>query len=97
MNEQRIDHLEKAVEKIDGKIDGITDALQSLVRIEERQINTAERLNAGVGKMGDHETRLRAIEKEIPGLIESRKWVVLGILSSLAMIGAAMFKLVLMS
>jgi hypothetical protein len=97
MSELRIEHLEKAVEKIDHKIDGITDALQSLVRIEERQISTAERLNTGAGKMSDHEARIRAIEKEMPGLIEQRKWVVGGVLAGIGLIGMALLKLVLIS
>ena len=97
MSEQRIDQLEKAVTKIDLKIDAITDALQSLVRIEERQINTAEKITHGVGTMSDHEDRIRAIEKELPGLIESRKWVVMGILAGLAMLLTAMVKVVLVT
>lgn len=97
MSEQRIELLERAVTKIDHKIDGITDALQSLVRIEERQINTAEKLHTGAGKMGDHENRLRCIEKEMPGLVEQRKWVVGGVLTGLGMIGMALLKLVVMT
>lgn len=95
MSEQRINILEQTVVRIDGKLDGIAETLQSLARIEERQMSTTERLRNGAETMQDHEERLRAIEVRMPGLVESRKWVVMGVLSGVGMIGAALLHMVL--
>ena len=43
----------------------------------------------------DHERRLKLIENDLPGLREMRKWVIAGILASIAMMGVALIKLVI--
>lgn len=101
--------LEQTVVRIDGKLDGITEALQSLTRIEERQIGTQERLRQGNEQFKDLEKRVRAlelsmpthaddrlakIEAYMPGLIELRKWVMLGSISTLGLIGVAIIRMV---
>lgn len=106
--ERRVGDLGGTVYRMDGKLDNITEALSSLVRIEERQVSTNEKLSNGALKMNDHENRLRslemnvpdnldkrlvAIETKMPGLIESRKWVVMGVLAGIGMIGAGLLKL----
>jgi hypothetical protein len=102
--EQRMDHLGGTVMRVDDKLDSIASTLQSLVRIEERQISTNEKLGDVTKGAQDRETRLRAVEAAIPenldkrlvsietkmpGLVESRKWVVMGVLAGIGMIGAA--------
>jgi response regulator RpfG family c-di-GMP phosphodiesterase len=109
MSEQRLNLLEQTVVRMDTKLDGIAETLQSLARIEERQMATNERLRQGDQTMSDFAERLRAIELampekanerltaievQMPGLIESRKWVVMGILSGIGMIGAGVLSLV---
>lgn len=84
--------------------------LQALVRIEERQAQVQERLQGGAQKMIDHDVRLRDLErslprklderldemeKAMPGLLEMRKWVVIGVLAGVGMIGAALVTMVL--
>ena len=101
------DKLGKAFDKVSDKLDGITDTLQSLVRIEERQIFTSDRIGQMAGAANDRELRIRAleaamppnaatrlveIEKVIPGLIESRKWMVAGLLAVVGAVGAAIAK-----
>lgn len=109
MLERRVGDLGGAVYRMDGKLDNITDTLSSLVRIEERQVSANEKLTNGAIRMHDHENRLRAlemnvpdnldkrlvsIETKIPGLVESRKWVVMGVLAGIGMMGIAVLKLV---
>lgn len=108
--EQRVDHIHNTVERTDSKVDGIAETLQSLARIEERQMSTTERLRQGAETFSDHEERLRkleiampenlskrlsAIEVKMPGLIESRRWVVMGVLAGVGMIGIAVVHLVM--
>ncbi len=108
--EQRLDHLGGTVLRVDDKLDSIAATLQSLVRIEERQVATNEKLSEGAKVMRDHDDRLRKIEIEvpenldkrlvsietkIPSLVESRKWVVMGILAGIGMIGTAVIHMVI--
>lgn len=108
--EQRHAHVEGAVSNMDQKLDKIVDALSSLVRIEERQQATGDRLALGAQTFQDHEARIRkveldmpnnldhrlsSIETNMPGLKELRKWVIMGVLGGLGMMGAALVKLVL--
>jgi hypothetical protein len=48
----------------------------------------------GAATMQKHEERVAAIEAVMPGLKETRGWVILGILAGLGMIGAGVLKLV---
>lgn len=108
--EQRMDNLGETVNRVDTKLDGIANTLSSLARIEERQMNTNEKIAQAANQNADHELRIRkledampnnadgrmtTIEMAMPGLIESRKWVIMGILAGLAMIGTGILKLVL--
>ena len=114
MNDDRIVILEQRFEgftvNVDKKLDNITEALRSLVRIEERQLATGDRLAQGSQTFQDHETRLRkieiavpenldkrlsSIEVSMPGLKESRGWVIAGVLGGLAMMGGAIVHTVL--
>ena len=95
--ERRVDDVKSTVTRMDDKLDNITDALASLVRIEERQINANEKLNNGALKFDDHEARIRNVEKEIPPLVESRKWRTMAMLAGLGMVAAAVVKLVLIN
>jgi hypothetical protein len=108
--EQQFQQLATAVPRIDGKLDDIHDALQSLVRIEERQIAINGRLSDGAQAIQDNiqritaleiavpkklGERLVAIETKLPALIEMRTWVVLGILGGLGLMGTAVGSMVL--
>lgn len=67
-----MDSLGNTVERVDEKLDGIAATLQSLARIEERQMNTSERLSEGAGTMRDHEARIRALEISVPKNLDTR-------------------------
>jgi hypothetical protein len=108
--EQETLHNRSVVKGMDKKLDSLVEAMQSLVRIEERQLLTGDRLAQGAQTFQEHETRLRRVEQEIPenldkrlvsietkmpGLLESRGWVILGVLGGLGMMGAAIGSLIL--
>ncbi len=71
--EQRTAQLSDSFVRVEHKIDGITDALASLVRIEERQMVINSRLSEGSEKMKCHDDRLKAVEIAMPNLIEDAK------------------------
>jgi DNA repair ATPase RecN len=108
--EQQSRSFEGSTLRMEKKLDEIGEALQSLVRIEERQMAINTRLSDGAQTMQVHaeqikqlqiavpeklDKRLVSIETKIPGLVESRGWVVAGVLGGLAMMGAALAHTVL--
>jgi hypothetical protein len=107
-DDKRLEILEQQLHEtrreVNTKLDGISTALQSLVRIEERQVYSASQLSELSVDVRDQELRLRqievalpknldhrlaALELAMPGLKELRKWVVMGVVSGVGMIGAA--------
>ena len=80
--------------KFDSKLDSIGQSISLLVRIDERQVAIAERLQLGAATMQKHEERLSSIEAAMPGLKEMRTYVVAGVVAGAGMIGAALLKLV---
>jgi hypothetical protein len=62
--EARVDSLGGAFERIEGKVDRINDALQALIRIEERQAVMNSRLSDGSEKMDSHSARITKLEAE---------------------------------
>lgn len=96
--EEGVDRLTETVgmqgQRFDTKLDSIGQSISLLVRIDERQVAISERLQMGAATMQKHEERIATIEAAMPGLKETRGWVVLGILAGVGMIGAALLKLV---
>lgn len=90
--EQRINTV---VNRVDLKLDSITELLQGLVRLEERQLQANEKLNDISKAVADHDLRLRNIEVVVPQLKEARTWVVSGVLAGTGMIGTAVYHLVM--
>ena len=95
---------EQRFQNIDNKLDDIGNALVTLARIDERQISISENLVKVINTQTVHSDRLAAVERSIPneldkrlgvietvmpGLKETRGWVVTGVLAGVAMIGTA--------
>ena len=108
--DRRRDIHEHRFERIEGKLDDIGQSLVILARIDERHVNIADNLVKVIDTQGLHANRLAAIERSIPnklderlgaietsmpGLKETRGWVMGGIIAGVGMIGAAVFAMVL--
>lgn len=74
----------------------INESLHVLTRLEQGQGHVLDSLKEGRIKMEKHESRLQEIEKHMPALIESRRWVVSGVLAGVGMIALALVKLVIL-
>lgn len=96
--EEGVDRLTETVgqqgQRFDSKLDAIGTSISLLVRIDERQVAIAERLQLGAATMQKHEERLSSIEAAMPGLKEMRTYVVAGVVAGAGMIGVALLKLV---
>ena len=97
----RLSVVEKAVERISEGVQKIAEYTGKLAVLEERHAETRdglERAFTAIEKVGrEHENteaRLQNIEVVMPGLKETRKWVVGGILAIVGMVGLAMVAIV---
>ncbi len=108
--EHEMQQTRETSQRMEHKIDSIADTLRSLVRIEERQVAANVRMAAteqAVQEQGrlikglqiempeNLDKRLVSIETKMPGLVESRRWVVTGVLAGVGMIGIALVHLIL--
>lgn len=71
------------------------EAIAKLISVEQRQTDQNERIAAAFDAIKAASDRLTKIEQEMPGLRETRKWVVQGILGVCGILGLAIVGLVL--
>lgn len=91
-----LSHLASETKRNADAVEQINQSLRVLTRLEQAHGTVLDKLKEGSMRMTDHEGRLLTIEKYMPGLLETRKWVVGGVLAGIAMIGGALFKLVIL-
>ena len=73
----------------------ISRNLAVLTRVEVNQNHTADHVATLTAQVKDHEQRMQSVERNMPQLLEMRKWVIMGILAGVGMMGTAVVKLVL--
>lgn len=96
MIEQRVATLESAVGKIEQAVSSIAQSMQALVRLEERHSQTQDSVQRCFAEIGDHEKRLRELEKSEPVQKLVSGWVIGGIVTILSLIITALLGMVLM-
>ena len=94
-NHFRLSQMETVVMRIETKLDKMTEALQTLARLDERDTATQQRLIDGAKTMADMQLRLTAIEQHMPGLKEIRALVNKAIMGVVSAVGLAVVALVL--
>lgn len=96
--EERTNHVVTRLDGFDERLNRVVTAIEGVARIEERQAGVRALLDE---HMADEETdlkrtrqlldagdaRLTKIEQKLPALIETRKWIVSGVIGILAMVG----------
>ena len=85
----KLDNVASHVADIRSQLDDVGKALVTLTRLEERHEQISSSLNRAFGKLEAQEKRLATVEKHVPTLLETRKWVLAGIsVTLLAVVGA---------
>lgn len=92
---------EARIRAVEGAVEKIADSMQQLVRLEERHAETRlgldrafvaiERRKEEHDRLGE---RVAKIERDMPGLMESRKWMVSGMLAIVCAVFAGLIALV---
>lgn len=88
-------HIAEETKRNADAIISVSESLRMLASIEQTQRHVTDSLKEGSMKMTDHEKRLQEVERNLPALLEMRKWVVTGVLAGVGMMGAALVKLVI--
>lgn len=79
--------------KSDVKVMG--EAISKLISVEQRQSDQNDRIEDAFKAITEVSKRLTTIEQEMPGLRETRRWVVQGIIAVAGCLGLAVIGLVL--
>ncbi len=91
-----LSHIAQETKRNADAVVAINETLHILTRLEQAQGHVLDKLKEGSMRMTDHEKRLKDIESNMPGLLETRKWVIMGVLAGLGMMGMALVKLVIL-
>jgi hypothetical protein len=87
--------VQSDVTEIKGTLAKLTDAVTGIERLETRQISLVSEIEAARKSQSSFEGRISAIEHDMPGLRELRKWVVGGMVTGIGMMLIAVASLVL--
>ena len=77
---------DKRLDRMESKIDKVVDALQALVRLEEKHINLEARMSRSEDRLDNHGLRITEAEKElrsrgaVSGRVERFAWLILAAL-----------------
>lgn len=91
----RFTQIETVIMRIESKMDKMTEALQTLARLDERDSATQQRLIDGAKTMSEMQQRLAAIEQHMPGLKEMRALITRAVIGCMSAVGLAVLALVL--
>lgn len=98
----RVGELSGAVNNVDQKVDDVrtgigklADAMASVVRLEVHHEQQRSDIASARISHVELDKRLTSVERELPGLVETRAWVVRGVLAVVGVVGFAAIGLVL--
>lgn len=91
----RLDGLVENMRRLADAAERMQETVPLLTALKVQQEQMLGELKKGGEIMSKHEDRLQAIERDLPGLRELRKWVVAGVLAGVGMLGTALVKLVI--
>ena len=92
--EHRVATLETAVSKIERAVSSIDESMKAMVRLEEHHAQTRDSVERCFSQVGDHEQRLRQLEKDAPTARLVAKWVITWVVGIVSLVGTALVGLV---
>lgn len=92
----KLDSVQSDVSAIKVRLDTVSEALVTLTRLEERHDQTTQEIQTLTRAVADQDRRLGSLERDHPGLLEVRRWIISGVVAGVAMIGLALAKLVIL-
>lgn len=93
--EQADEHHKERLLKQESTLERLVAGFEKLLVLEERHMETKEAQTRIFKTLKDHTDQIGAINNSLPQLIESRKWMVGGILAIVSVVGITALKVVL--
>lgn len=90
-------YIQQDVERQAKMLLEISTSLRALTAVEIHQEQILSSMVKGEGRMEALDKRLDTVEREMPSLLETRKWVVGGVLAAVGMMAAAIFQLTILA
>jgi len=95
----QLGHVETSMKRQDDILSRVDLAVQALPAMQAALLHLREQMDKefqrGSKIMSDHEDRLKAVERDMPGLKELRKYVVAGVVAGIGLMAGALAKLVI--
>jgi len=76
---------------VDGTIKYLAESVSNIVRLDERLTQLTKRFDEGHENDQGRDDRLRTIEAALPGLKEMRRWIIVGVMGVLSLVGATVW------
>jgi hypothetical protein len=96
-HEARLSVVESAVIRIENAVDKIADALTILTRVEAKSEAVAAEIQDLQEYTRGMDARMQSIETKLPPLLEVRSWIIKALMGVGALIGSALFGMVIMN
>ncbi|OFZ67394.1 MAG: hypothetical protein A2V79_09285 [Betaproteobacteria bacterium RBG_16_56_24] len=91
----RVTNLERVVERVSVAVESIDESLKTLTKLDVQHTEIAKAVERAFEVSRDHETRIRAIESEMPTLKLVRRWALSGMATFAGALCLAIIALVL--
>jgi t-SNARE complex subunit (syntaxin) len=89
-----VENVQKDVGRVETSVNALHDKMSILGRLEERQNQNTESIVRAFQEITNLDVRVVALEEPMPGLKETRKWVVSGVIGIVTVVCAAVLYLV---
>ena len=86
---------DRRLDKIDKTLESVANSLVEVVRLEERHASMLDKIEVMQTQVTDIDKRVGVVEVKVPSLMETRKWVMQGILGVLTLVVVAVVGLVI--
>lgn len=93
----RLSVVEASLGRIEDAISQIAETMHMLTRLETQHEATAQAVGRVFDKTDNLEARIEAIEVVMPGLKETRSWIVSGVIGVMGLLGVSVLGLVLVA
>ncbi len=84
----KLDAQNSDIVEIKGTLKSVATTLAAVGRIEDRQITLMDKMSDADKRHEKMDERLTVVERDMPGLRELRKWVVVGLVGSIGISSA---------
>lgn len=87
----KLEQVNTRLGNVDATLTKVSDSLTELVRLEERFVALSSQQSSDRSRLDNHGTRIEAIEKVLPPLMEARRWVIAGVIGIVGLVGLTVY------